>query len=359
MSDNPSTGGARRVGILYEHPDWFRPLFAELDRRGIEWEALDGRRLNLDPAEPVGDFDLVFNRMSPSAFQRGAAAAVFATAEYLRGWESRGVRVVNGSAAWSTELSKIRQLQLISELGLRYPEARFVQPDGIRDAAEEIGYPLVVKPNVGGSGAGVVRFDAPDELEAALEAGSIDLGPTGVGLVQRYIQPTEGRIQRVEVLDGEVLYGIRVYAPEGEFNLCPADACQTADGAELVRGACALDAADNGMKVEAFEVTPEIAREVVAITRAAGIDVGGVEFTFDPVTGERLYYDVNALSNFVADGPVVVGFDPFERLVDWLEVALSAGTRADAPPEPAASRPAAATAGSGALPTPVVREVGA
>ena len=33
-----------------------------------------------------------------------------------------------------------------------------------------------------------------------------------------------------------------------------------------------------------------------------------------------LYYDINALSNFVADGERVVGFDPFVRLVDWLSV---------------------------------------
>jgi hypothetical protein len=33
----------------------------------------------------------------------------------------------------------------------------------------------------------------------------------------------------------------------------------------------------------------------------------------------RVYYDINALSNFVADGQKVVGFDPFARLADWLE----------------------------------------
>ena len=32
-----------------------------------------------------------------------------------------------------------------------------------------------------------------------------------------------------------------------------------------------------------------------------------------------MYYDINALSNFVADGPKVVGFDPFVKLADWLE----------------------------------------
>jgi hypothetical protein len=34
-------------------------------------------------------------------------------------------------------------------------------------------------------------------------------------------------------------------------------------------------------------------------------------------------YDINALSNFVADAPSVIGFDPFERLVDYIEARLA------------------------------------
>ena len=25
------------IGVLYEHPEWFAPLFAELDRRGLPY----------------------------------------------------------------------------------------------------------------------------------------------------------------------------------------------------------------------------------------------------------------------------------------------------------------------------------
>jgi len=52
---------------------------------------------------------------------------------------------------------------------------------------------------------------------------------------------------------------------------------------------------------------------------AGGIELGGVEFMVDDRDGVRMYYDINALSNFVADGPKVVGFDPFLKLADWLE----------------------------------------
>jgi hypothetical protein len=51
----------------------------------------------------------------------------------------------------------------------------------------------------------------------------------------------------------------------------------------------------------------------------SGIDIGGVEYITDSRDGQRYYYDLNALSNFVADGPNVLGFDPFVKLVDWLE----------------------------------------
>jgi hypothetical protein len=51
----------------------------------------------------------------------------------------------------------------------------------------------------------------------------------------------------------------------------------------------------------------------------SGIELGGVEYMTDDRDGQRYYYDINALSNFVADGPRVIGFDPFAKLVDWLE----------------------------------------
>ena len=43
----------------------------------------------------------------------------------------------------------------------------------------------------------------------------------------------------------------------------------------------------------------------------------------DDRDGRLVYYDINALSNFVADAVNVVGFDPFARLVDYLEASGS------------------------------------
>ena len=85
-----------------------------------------------------------------------------------------------------------------------------------------------------------------------------------------------------------------------------------------MRGACAVDAPKTGLRVEGTTPPRAIIEQVERISRAAHLDVGGIEFLIDDRDGRHYFYDVNALSNFVADAPNVIGFDPFVRLVDYL-----------------------------------------
>jgi hypothetical protein len=80
-----------------------------------------------------------------------------------------------------------------------------------------------------------------------------------------------------------------------------------------------VDAPRNGLRVEGYAPPPEVVSDVERIAAACGIEVGGIEYVIDARDGRLYYYDVNALSNFVADAPRVVGFDPFARLADFLE----------------------------------------
>lgn len=48
------------------------------------------------------------------------------------------------------------------------------------------------------------------------------------------------------------------------------------------------------------------------------MELGGVEYLINDRDGLQYFYDINALSNFVADAPSVVGFDPFIDLVDFI-----------------------------------------
>jgi SsuE family FMN reductase len=335
----------RPIAVFHEHPDWFRPLFVELERRGVPYVRLDAHHHRYEPGAGRPPYALVFNRMSPSAWRRGAGHSIFYTAQYLDQLERSGVRVVNGTQAFLTEISKARQLALLDALGLPFPRARVIHdPRQAPAASAGLRFPIVVKPNIGGSGAGVRRFDSPERLSAAVEDGTLELGLDHTGLVQEFLPAADARIVRVETLGGRYLYGIRVYPTGESFDLCPADICRGVDGAELARAACPADAPKNGLRVEGYTPPPEIVHEVERIVAAAGIDVGGVEYLIDARDGKRAYYDINALSNFVADAPRVVGFDAFARLADFL---VAEAERVDR----ASTRPDRTGAGSAAVAT--------
>lgn len=318
-----------RLGIYYEHPDWYRPLFQELDRRGVPYDALQAAEHFYDPSERTSPYAVVFNRMSPSAYTRGGERLIFYTLQYLAHLERLGVRVINGQRAWRTEISKAYQLTLLERLGLPYPKARVIH-DASQAAAASAGlrFPVVVKPNIGGSGAGIRRFDTPEALARAAAEG-ITLGLDSTALVQEHVPADQGRIVRVEVLDGRYLYAIRIYTSGERFNLCPADVCQGVDGGELVRSACPVDAPKNDLRVEAYQPPADVIEAVERTMAAAGIELGGIEYMVDARDGRPYFYDVNALSNFVADAPRVVGFDAFARLADWLERELAVAVPAE------------------------------
>ena len=295
------------VGIVYEHPQWFLPLFAELDRRGVPYERIHAGSLVFDPADLEPRHSLVVNRMSPSAWTRGHTAALHSTLHYLAYLERVGVPVLNGHDAYLLELSKARQIALLAELGLAHPRTRVIgDARSAADAAAELEFPVVVKPNVGGSGAGIVSFDSLDALAGA----EIELGVDGTALVQEQLPAAGDAIVRVEILDGRFLYAIKLQLLPGSFNLCPADYCELPGIADGVSG--------RGLPIEAFEPPASVIEDVERIVAAAGLDLGGVEYLVNARTGEPTFYDINALSNFVANAPDVIGFDPFVQLADLI-----------------------------------------
>lgn len=319
------------IAVYYEHPDWFKPLFAELDRRGTPYVRLDAASHEWDPSERESPFSLVVNRASPSAYLRGHAQATFHTLHWLKHLERLGVPVVNGSAVYTSELSKALQLDVLEDLGLPYPRARVINhASQAPGAARDLRFPVLVKANIGGSGAGIQRFDSPEALAKASRDGLLDLGVDHTALVQELAPLRDGHITRVEVLGGEYLYAINVYPTGDSFNLCPADVCQTTDGKELERTFCAVDAVKNGMRVEGTTPPAGIIEAVERIAERVSLDIGGIEYLVDDRDGKPYFYDINALSNFVADAQHVIGFDPFVRFADYIEerAGLGAGVLA-------------------------------
>ena len=72
----------------------------------------------------------------------------------------------------------------------------------------------------------------------------------------------------------------------------------------------------------AFQDVPQDAVRVAKrIVQAAGLDVGGIEY-LETLDGRRVFYDINANSNLRPSVAAEFGFDPFERVVDYLVAEL-------------------------------------
>src|ERR1700733_1400779 len=223
-SEGSATAAATRVplAIYYEHPRWFDRLFAGLHRRGVPHVKYHVADHIFDPELRGIDAELLFNRMSPSAYHRGHGSAVAYTLSWLAHLERHGQRVINGHKAFTHEISKALQLSVLAALGLPGPRTRVIpRPADAPHAASGLRFPVVIKPNVGGSGVGIVRFDTPADLARAAAEGRLDLGLDQVGLVQEFIPARDGHIVRVECVGGRYLYGIKVYLSGETFDLCP------------------------------------------------------------------------------------------------------------------------------------------
>ena len=126
------------LAVYYEHPDWFRPLFAELDRRAIPYVPLDAIHHSYDASENESPYAVVFNRMSPSAYLRGHGHSILYTLQYLNHLENLGTRVINGQKAFEIEISKARQATLLESLDLPYPKTRVINSPSLAVLLQKI-----------------------------------------------------------------------------------------------------------------------------------------------------------------------------------------------------------------------------
>jgi glutathione synthase/RimK-type ligase-like ATP-grasp enzyme len=309
----------RDLIVLHEHPEWQKPLFAALERRRVPFAAFDLTRAAFSNVEPL-QARLYFNQASPSAYLRGHTRAVPLALALMRSLELAGARVLNGADVFALELSKSAQATLLRTLGIDCPRSiTFNDVSALRQRDGELAWPAVLKPDQGGSGARIQVVESLAHVEAIFAADPSIWQPDNLFLLQEYLphDPDAG-IVRLEFLGGELLYAMRVKT-HGRFNLCPSPVCNPEDG----DGACAVPAHDQGPAppVEFFpfpEVPADAVETATRIVRAGRLDVGGIEY-LETDTGRRVFYDINANSNLRPSVAAAFGFDPFERVVDFLE----------------------------------------
>jgi len=309
--------------VLFENEAWQQPLFDVLDQREISYEKYDLKSAAFG-GHDLPKARLYFNQASPSAYVRGRLRVVPFTLALLKNLQIQGANVLNGIDVFSFELSKSAQIAKLNELGIDHPRSIIFNDAEALAARNDLSFPAMLKPEQGGSGARMNQLDSLDELRELLTKNPSLWDPDQLLLLQEYLphDPDVG-IVRMEFLGEELLYAMRVVT-HGRYNLCPSEACHPVEAEE--KGACAIpDPKEGDASPVEFHPYLDLPTEALEagkrIIKSAKMDVAGIEYLETP-DGRRVFYDINANSNLRKPIGEAFGFDPFERVAEFLKQKL-------------------------------------
>jgi len=282
-----------KIYVLHENPEWVKPLWDELNKRGApycDW-MLERGRVDFDSEPPPGVF---YNRISASSHTRGHRYSPEIALVYLHWLAKHGRRVLNSHNALHLEISKMAEYRALQAAGARTPAtaAATGTAEDVIAAAATLDAPFILKPNRGGKGAGVNKFDTLAAARDYLRNLAPDETPIdGIWLAQQYIASPEPHIVRCEFVGRKFLYAVKVDSGAG-FELCPADQCEidtAPDGAPA--------ATPNKFSVIPDFEQPELLERYARVMQNNGVHVAGFEFARD-ADGEIYTYDLNTNTNY-------------------------------------------------------------
>lgn len=281
----------REIVIIHENEEWLVPLREEFKQRGVsatEWFLDTG----VVPFTEQPQDAVYYNRMSASSHTRGHRFAPEYTRAVLTWLESHNRKVVNDTRALALEVCKLSQYAALQRAGLRVPKTHAVigQQHLVSAAKAFNQWPLILKPNRGGKGLGVQRFNSLDELARYLDNNALEAPLDGTWLLQEYIQPKQPFITRAEFVGQEFVYTVQVNTEDG-FELCPADSCSIEDQF------CPTDQQSQKFSITHRFNDHAIIAQLKQFLRDSGIDVAGIEF-IENDQGELFVYDVNTNTNY-------------------------------------------------------------
>jgi ribosomal protein S6--L-glutamate ligase len=178
------------------------PLVVDTLRLAAELRARPARLPNLPPVQAM------IPRIGASITLPGLAV--------VRQFEQAGVATTATAAAIADSRDKRRSLQLMAQAGLPIPRTVFVtRPDEMKSALQAVGgLPVIIKPNRGTQGRGVILTDSLPLIHSLLNI----LRPFNEPLLlQEYVAEASGKDTRILVVGNHCVAAMERSAAPGNF----------------------------------------------------------------------------------------------------------------------------------------------
>jgi glutathione synthase/RimK-type ligase-like ATP-grasp enzyme len=259
---------------------WIVNLATAFQDLGKTVSYLDSASLSWEPHGTL-DFSMLVNRSRDSTTGHQAKTVT----AFLKFIEARGTKVFNGSHAYSIGNSKVNQLTVLHSLGLNAPRSLIVTNiNQLLPSAKKLGFPLLIKPEEGGMGKGIIKFSSEEELQSYIDLPETRAKHEGtLWMLQEFVSALGDVIYRVWVCGGKVQCAIETSTTK-----------DLSDGNCFNTCVCTLQKRPT-IVIKAAAVTPEMESEAVRIMEYCQAHAGSVEF-FINQDGKRVYFDINMLS---------------------------------------------------------------
>ncbi len=282
--------GSGKLVLLADDSKWTLALLKALEGRGLHPELVILQNLLLSAHVSYSDWELVVNRISarPKDVPQGALALMGKARYLLSVLKMQGIRVLNGERCHGIATSKALQAACLTKLGLPVPDTRLVSASELKTLRLKKGEYLL-KPNAGGFGEGIALVEAcsPEGFQ-----------PDALGVIQELVESLDQRIHRVEMVGGHFLYHASRPLEARTYDYC-------------------LGKGESVVRIE-DRCAPEIRAECEAIAKAVEMDFGSIEYLINQ-KGRAEYIDINPVSSYHPKAVEFLGFNPTQRLADFIE----------------------------------------
>ena len=199
-----------KLGITFDRLRWEEKALKEAaESAGLETSLIDVKGLNFEVAKKRPEFgDVVLQR----------CISHYRSLLLSQTLEGSGLRVINSHSVAETCSNKLTTSIALSRAGVPTPRTFLaLSSDAVEGAAEELGYPLVLKPFVGSWGRMVTIVKDRATLQALVEYKEELANPIEhMYYLQEYIQRPPRDIRAI-VAGDRLVTCVHRYAPAGEW----------------------------------------------------------------------------------------------------------------------------------------------
>lgn len=269
---------------------------------------------SLASTSDISSSTIVVNRVSDAAPPGDVKMCLSA----LRFYMLAGCRIINGIDSYTIGMAKVLHYSLFAKAGLSTPKYVVLRSQDIENIASikraidkrGIQFPVLIKPNSGGFGKGIVRFNDLPALVSACEDAQVNLdctlgeklldafGSDDVAVLQEFVPPKDDFIYRAWFVGKAVHRAVRVRV-DRDITSAQAETSDVAADRNETKvpdfNACVCS-----VPFEDYQCPSDIQRDIESLIDISKADCGSVEYLYDSA-GQVQFFDFNLLSTLPDD----------------------------------------------------------